>query len=87
MTDEQVEELAGTHGVKLGMRPPAQLVMISEDTMAFRVPPGFTPYGAQLMEFARAIQAAERERCARVCEAASVRYGDYFSNVIRKGEE
>jgi hypothetical protein len=43
----------------------------------------------RLMELARVhaeqAVAAERERCAKVCEKVNVTYGDYFAAAIRAG--
>jgi hypothetical protein len=97
VTDDQIEELAKQHHVRPGMRPPPQMVKLSEDTLGFRRPDGFTLFGASLLEFARAIEAAERERCAKVCDQEVERCDKHYNpdgkemaerlaEAIRKGE-
>lgn len=90
MTRDEICELAKKHGLALGMQPRPQLVATSESTLGFRRPPGFTPYGRNLLAFASDLIAAERERCAKVAEnhdgisSAPVVY--VIAEAIRKGE-
>jgi hypothetical protein len=65
MTDEDIIALAEKHYLTLGMYPPAQLTPVSETTLKFIRPPGYTPYGAKLLAFAHElVELAQKEPAA-----------------------
>jgi hypothetical protein len=70
MTEAELIELAKQHSLDLGMYPRPRMTSSADgNTISFKRPPGLTYYGEKLLEFGAAVAAAERERCAKVCEA------------------
>lgn len=66
---ERILALIKEHKLDLGMRPPLRLTLNPGGaTMSFKQPPELTYYGEKLMAFAQALVAAERERCANLCD-------------------
>lgn len=82
MSNDDILVLAKKHGLDIGMRPPARLVPISEDILAFRRPDGLTLYGENLMSFSAALVAAERARFV----AALTERADWWDSIAKAHE-
>lgn len=84
MTNEQIEEIAKNNGITFGVRKQDVWEEVQDaggkSKMVRKKQDELTPFGMNLFAFARAVAAAEREECAKICDKLDSQYVAFKSS-------